>query len=338
MSQVYPGGSNTFIPSFESSGKLAVDFSRNPSKFKLMDYVGLVKVEKRVGLYLKHDWDESVRTSSDGAEWLWADGAAADASDSYVEKGFEWLPYATKRFKFEFSLGDQAVSQAAWDIVASHANSAASLAMTLRTKQVLAKLTNTSYMTNYGTATSVGGGLWSAGTSTNPIIKISLETIANLINLKTNGVVEPKDLCLIVNPNTAAKMSQTAEIHDFVKGSPYSLPMIETNLGQFGLPPTLYGLGKVIVENAVRVTTLKKQTTVREYCLPDNYAVIVARPGDIVQPLNTFSTVSLFMAEELNVFTSYQPDNRRTVGRVVEDYAVEVTAPVAGYLVTNLFS
>ena len=337
MTQTYPGGSNTFVPSFESSGKLTIDFARDPSKFSVLKYAALVKVDKRTGLYLKMDWDESARTSVDGNEWAWVDGDAAP--DNYLEKGFNWLPYTCKRVVFPFSLGQQAVDQADWDVIASYSQTAAAKAMTFRTARVLAALTDTAQMTQYGSAASlnVGGAFWSAGTVANPVIKQSLMTAANKITRATNGVVTFRDLTLLVNPTTAAALAQTQEIHQYMAGSPFSLPLLGENLVNFGLPSKLYGLN-VEVAVDVRVTSGYKVARTDEFIVPDNTAIIVSRPGDIVQPMGTFSTVSIFSAEELTVETKFEQDNRRTVGRCVEDFCVQVTAPVSGYLITNLFS
>jgi hypothetical protein len=105
------------------------------------------------------------------------------------------------------------------------------------------------------------------------------------------------------------------------------------NLVSWGLPDSLYGI-RIIVEDAVRVTSAKKQTRTDEYCLPDQTAVLVARPGEIVQVDGTFSTIALFSAEELSVETRYEPDNRRTLGRVVEDFDAQIVSPISGYLIT----
>jgi hypothetical protein len=327
----YPGGSNTFIPSFEASGKLVTDFSRNPATFNINKYAALIKVNKRVGYFQKREIDESVRTSADGAEWLWADGMAA--GDNYIEQGFEWSPYACRRYQFPFSLGEQAIEQAEWNIVASYAATAASIAMTLRTKLALAKLVNPALMTQTATATALGGGKWDVGTVAAPYIKAGLMAAVSAIHKATNGVVQPSNLALLVNPNTAVKMAKSQEIHNYMSGSPFSLPLLTNNLVQWGLPDSLYGV-PVIVEDAVRVTSKKKETRVDEYCLPDQTAVLVARPGEIVQVDGTFSTIGLFMAEEMSVESRVEIDNRRTVGRVVEDFDIQVVSPISGYLIT----
>jgi hypothetical protein len=331
MTMTYPGGNNTFIPSFESSGKLVTDFSRNISTFNINKWAALIKVSKRVGYFQKREIDESVRTSANGAEWLWADGMAA--GDNYIEQGFEWAPYACRRYQFPFSLGDQAVSQAEWSIVASYAATAASIAMTLRTKLALAKLVDPTLMTQTNTATALGGAKWDVGTVAAPAIKYGLMAAVSAIHKATNGVVQPSNLALLINPNTAVKMAKSAEVHGYMSGSPFSLPLMTNNLVQWGLPDSLYGI-KIIVEDAVRVTSQKKQARTDEYCLPDQTAVLVARPGEIIQVDGTFATLGLFSAEELSVETRYEPDNRRTLGRVVEDFDVQVVSPISGYLIT----
>jgi hypothetical protein len=143
-------------------------------------------------------------------------------------------------------------------------------------------------------------------------------------------------LALLINPNTAVKMAKSAEIHSYMSGSPFSLGMIQDSLNalvNWGLPSSLYGI-KVIVEDAVRVTSQKKQARTDEYCLPDQTAVLVARPGEIVQVDGTFSTVALMVAEEMSIESKVEVDNRRIVGRCVEDFDVQVVSPISGYLLT----
>lgn len=327
----YPGGNNTFIPSFASSGSLQVSYSRNPATFNINKYSALIKVNKRIGYYQRRELDESVRTSANGAEWLWQDGMAA--GDNYVEQGFSWEAYNCRRYQFPFSLGDQSVSQAEWDVVAAYASTAASIAMTLRTKLAIAKLVDPTVMTSTATATSLGTGKWDVGTVAAPYIKYGLMAAVSSIHKATNGVVQPADLALIINPNVAVKMAKSAEVHAYMSGSPFSLPLMTENLVNWGLPSSIYGI-KIIVEDAVRVTSNKKQTRTDEYVMPDQTAVLVARPGELVQVGGTFSTIAMFSSEELSVETRYEQDNRRTVGRVIEDYDFQVVSPISGFLIT----
>jgi hypothetical protein len=70
-----------------------------------------------------------------------------------------------------------------------------------------------------------------------------------------------------------------------------------------------------------------------------NPLVMLARPGGLVaQGTSTFSTIMQFMFEEMTVESRDDPDNRRTMGRVVEDYATGLTSDISGYLLQDALS
>src|SRR5690606_30153563 len=75
MTATIPGGSNAYIPSHEASGKLVVDFSRNPSKFALAKYAQIVPVTEQLGYYLEMTVEEAARVlDDDGFDVDWPDG------------------------------------------------------------------------------------------------------------------------------------------------------------------------------------------------------------------------------------------------------------------------
>ena len=50
-----------------------------------------------------------------------------------------------------------------------------------------------------------------------------------------------------------------------------------------------------------------------------------------------FSTLSIFAYEDMTVETEDDTWNRRVRGRVVDDSAVVLTAPLSGYLLTDVW-
>jgi hypothetical protein len=44
----------------------------------------------------------------------------------------------------------------------------------------------------------------------------------------------------------------------------------------------------------------------------------------------------LFMHEEMTIETKVEIDNRRTIGRCVEDFDAQVVSPISGYLLTEV--
>lgn len=72
MAYAYPSQTNVYLPSYEASGKLTVDYSRKPSDFRVMSYLQLQKVSKTTGKYLVFKPDQAGRIPSTTLnEWRW---------------------------------------------------------------------------------------------------------------------------------------------------------------------------------------------------------------------------------------------------------------------------
>ena len=126
----YPGGSNTYIPSWEATG-LIIKYTRDPSFFRINKYAKDIKVPRDTGYYLALSGDDPYRVQSVN-DYLWGD--SADAPGGRQERqAFGFMPFRTARYCFPFSLGRKSVSQADWPILAEHAAMAACKAMTVRT-------------------------------------------------------------------------------------------------------------------------------------------------------------------------------------------------------------
>lgn len=340
----YPSGTNTFIPSFEASGKLQVEFSRNPKRFAVNKYIKVKPVKRDIGYYLTITAEEAARViNSNLADFVWSDGQEAPLGNDNNES-FNYSKYATKRYAFPFNMGQKAVEQADWDIIASHARIAAQKAMTARTLNICTVMTTSgNWGSNTDTATNLGGGLLDAATSSTPYIKKTINAVAEAILKATIGVATRDDLIMVMNPHTASLIGQSQEIIDHLKQSPFALAQIRGDVpsqsGQWGLPDTLYGV-KVVVEDAVRVTSKKGATKATTYCLPNQDVIFLTRPEGLMgsEGVPDFSTIQLFSYEDMTVENKRDPDNRRELGRVVDDYDVQLVAPASGYLVTSATS
>jgi len=348
----YPGGSNTFVPSWDASGKLQIEFSRNPKSFAVNKYVAQRSVTKDVGYYLKITAEEAARIVAE-EDFDWPDGADAvrkggDTNDG-LEK-FEWLPYTTTRKQYPYNIGYKAAQQADFDVLALHGRIKAQQAMTMRTVKAISMLTTSGNYdsSNVGTATAVGGGVWLNSSASNNYILKTINGVKETINLATLGVVQPKHLKLVVNPNTAHMMRETPEVIDFVKQQVSSGSMLKGTefFEMWGLPERLYGV-QVVVEDCGRVTTRKGATKLVSYTMPDNLAVIVANTadvsGDTVTPVPgdgvpVFDTITNFLFEDMTVESMDDPDNRRHRARIVDDFGMVMTAPATGFLITNIQS
>lgn len=344
MTAAYPGVSNTYLVSHEATNNLIVGYSRNPKDFALTEYIQIVPVTKNTGAYLRITADEAARVlSNDLKELRWGDGEEAPMHAEGLES-HEFDTYRTTRYALGFSLGDLTIQMASWDLIAMHAAIKAQQAMTARTVLTNAFLETTGNYdaTHTATATAAGGGKWDVSTVTDLFIKKSLRYAALIIKKDTLGQVSPKDLVVVVNPNTAAQASESAEVHSYLKESPFALAQIRgdspSQNGKYGLPDYLYGY-KFVIEDAVQNPNAKGATSqAKEFVQTDTVALMLARVGGIQGMFGgpSFTTASLFMLEEMTVETKRDDDNRRTKGRVVENYAAEMTAPSSGFLFTGV--
>ncbi len=347
MTASYPAASNVFIPNHEASGSLVVDFSRNPKDFAINEYAQIIptKDNRIAGYYLRMTVEQAGRlVNTDMADLLWPDGAAAPEDNNETES-HDFVYFKTKRFKYGFRLGNLTIQQATWDIVAQHGRIAAQRAMTGRTLRLMNLLTTAG---NWGTHTSTvnaltGTGNWSAATSANLNIKKSLDRAVELILQDTLGAINLDDLRLVISPGCALRLVETQEIVDIIKQANTGIQYIRNEMAggttYFGLPTVLYGL-PLVVEKTVRVTSRKGATRASSYVLANDRAVITARPSGLVGVAEApnFSTAAVFMSEEMTVETKDDTDNRRTSGRVVENFEPALLAPASGYLFTSATS
>lgn len=340
MAAAYPSGFNTFVPSFDASGHIVVAYSRNPKDFSVTQYTTITPVKRSIGYYLRITAEQAARMlQSNGADRIWADGQEAPHTNSRLES-FNFVPFNTLRYVYDFALGYKTQEQADWKILASHAAISAQNAMTFRTQFALGVLTTSgNYDTGHvQTATAWGGGKWNAGTVSNPYIKRGLLAAAYKINQDTLGAVGPRDLILVMSPNTAQTIAATEELQDAFKQSSYTPQWYkgeEVKAGRWGLPEYLWGF-KVIVEDCQMVTSTKSSTKVIAPALADGTVLLLARPGGLtsMEGASSYSTGHFFSYEEMTVETKDDPDNRRTSSRLVDDFDFQVVAPSSGCVLT----
>lgn len=341
MTFVLPEGHNTYVPVALASDQLAVDFSRNPARFKVMEYTQLIPVDKSQGYYLYLDPDEAARVVSGTLdEFVWPDSADAPDYRNGTQE-FAFKPYLTSRYAFPAVLGHKAVQQASWDIVAKHAGSAASKAMTARTVLAAnALLTSSNYTASHIIDATATAGAWSTSTSSDSYIQKVLNAAAEKILDDTLGAVTKDDLVLVMGTGIATKIASSGEItelikymagYDWLKGSTQ-----RTNVS-YGIPDSLYGY-KTVVDETRRVKNHKNGTRDVVSVFPSDKAVLLARPGGIEGFANSvnFSSLCLFAFEEMTTEIKEDVDNRLTKIRVVEDYDIKLTSPASAVLITNI--
>lgn len=345
--QYYPGGSNTYIPSWEATG-LLIKYTREASYFRINKYAKDIKVPKDQGFYLTLSGEDPYRVVSIN-DYLWED--SADAPGGRQERqAFGFLPYRTARYCFPFSLGRKSVQQADWPILAEHARMAACKAMTVRTQlNTTVATTAAGWAGPWGNNYAAASNVWSTspGGAGTCYIQNDINTGMIQIERASGGIVTDEDgLYFTVGPVLARGIAVSPEYRGYIQGSPDALSSLTDHRNparKYGLAPQLYGLW-LVVENAVRVTTPKPgnvpspPSDSRSYIWPSTNAMISSKPqgfsAEGEQALD-FSTLAFRFFEQMTTESKSDPDNRREIGRVVEDYVCRLQAPQTGFLFTG---
>lgn len=340
MTYVWASPQSTYVPSHEASDNLTIAFLRDPAKFPINRYAQRVLSNKMTGYYLYLNTDNAARVLNYDAN-SWADGE--DLPAGFTEQ-FEWRTFSTERYAFPFRIGNLAMEQASWDILAAHAGINLQKGLTQQTAKVCAAMQTSGNWTGAtGTASATGGGVWLNSSETNAYIRKTFNQVTKNIIQNTNGMVGPSDIVCVVNPDVATTMSQAPEIRDYIKQSPVAAAAIEYqgnyNAG-YGLPDQLFGI-KLVIEDTPKITSIEgAASTTRTWALSDDVAVFCARPGGLTAPVGgpSFSTLQLFEYGGVKVESINDPINKRTIGNCEINYDFKVAAPLSGYLVTDCIS
>jgi hypothetical protein len=347
MAAAFPGQFNTYIPSTEATDNLIADFSRNPDRFKLAEWCQYLKVEKNKGFFTEMTVEQAGRiVNTDGDDMRWADGNEAPRQ-SFGAESFEFKPYVTERYVSGFELGEMAAEQASWDVLAQHARIHAQRMMTFRTVKALSVAQNSS---NYDVTVDIAAppadlnvtDKLDVSTTSEAFIKRTFDYAAEQIYQRTLGAVQQSDICFVMNPLTARRLSVAPELRETLIQSPYAMQIIDKQIGpdtNWGLPNQLFGY-KIVCEDAVKVTSIKGATAARSYAMDDGVILAVSRPGGLVgvEGSPSFSTFQVFLKTEMLVESKHDQDNKRHVGRVIDDFDVRMVAPLAGVYINNVLT
>ncbi len=331
MASVFPGSLNTYIPAAVAA--LQTNYSQNPALFSINRYVTVANVPNPSGYYTYHDPAEETRINyANAADFLWADGAQAQVN---FAKSHQFTLFTALRYHNAFTIGDVAAQNADWNVVTDHANTSMMRLMTLRTYNILLAATTTAnWGSNTDTATNLGGGYWDVSTTTLNYIKKTIQAVIQVIQKATNATVRPQDLYMVISPTVAYAIARSPEIIDYLKQSFVAKEFINQEPGSgfyYGLPDPLFGV-RTIVEDRVYNSAPHGATPVVSYILGNN-ALFVARPGALMGPLNTMSTLTLAMYQDMNMNLVHDDFNQLTNG-VLWDYYATIVRPESGYLVT----
>lgn len=362
MAITYPGSSsvasssNVFVPSFEGSGELIINYSRNVKDFPISRYIQITKVEQPSAYFLAVTPDSAGRIANlNLSDFTWPDGQYAP-SGIWNNAAFSWTLVNTQRRCFPFLLGARAVNAASWPILAVEAGQMAQLAMTGRTLLAASLIfTSGNYDSNH-TATvatiralnaGLSSGNFGTGTGSNPIIKWCFGYGKQQIQKTTLSAVKRDQVLALMSPAVALQMSVSPEVTAFCSSSPFALAQLRGDVpwinGAWGLPDVLYDTPVIVDDTSYVSSELGASSTTFAYvydAISGSEVALISRPGGLEGTYGTksFSSITMFALEEMTVESLYDSVNRLYLGRVCEDYVFTFTAPAASYLFTQVFT
>lgn len=334
------GQDNTYVKDHAASGRMVIEFSRNPNEFALPNYIQIRPVQKQSGYYLKIDQRQAGRlVGGELNDFVWPDGQPRPKPRQNGQE-FNFHDFYCTRRNFGQPIGDLAREQADWNVEDTQEGIQAQQAMTARTLLVQQALDLSANWdaAHYQNVTALAGvsTTWDASLASDPAIKKSLNHGAKRILQSTLSKVRRRDLVLVLNPTTAMAISESQELIDHIKQSPDALSQVKQGEGrwsEWGLPDRIYGF-PVVVEDTVMVTTPKGAATPTEqFVMADGIAYLLSRPGKLVAKGGgpSFSTATLFAKEEMTVQRKHDDYNRLLDVDVVDHVGVGITASAAGF-------
>ena len=335
------GGLNTFVPTFSpATGQIQIEFTRSVNRFPITQYAQIVPVQQMSGYYLRIDEEETARVvNTQDLQW-----PLGEDRPTGINSDFEFNQFTCQRFQTSFNIPQETARQAQWDITASHARIAAAKMMTHRAYRAATTLTTagnwTTSVNYFAAATDLVSGLTNGIQGTDGVQAVVRAAIEKIVQ-NTVGAVGPQDILMIVNPITARLMATSDGVRDYIKNTPHALNFLkgDVTFAAYGLPSNLFGLGGVVVDDTVRVSTRKGGANTRGFFYGSSTApgiVFVSRPGGLVGNEGpSFSTLTTFAYEDMTVETMEDPLNRRVRGSVTDNSAVVLTAPLSGLYIAD---
>lgn len=340
---------------------VVVGYLQDASKFPYRDYVQTVEAPAKVGTYKTLNRDHPVRVISE-ADYVWARGARAPQrhgnTGPFIDKEFQ-LDRVTEGFEIDDDTVEMAQKHAKWDVLDYESKVAAQKLAILRVMRVwltgndsprgLALDTAATWGSSTQSAASlsgVAGGTWENAQPSAPVIEPSIMEAARRINMATNGVVQPSDLVLVINPIAAIKIKKSQEIRDFIKQQASSPELLTKNFNKnklWGLPDTLYGF-ELRVEWTQRANgpmTESASDIARSYVKNSSSACLLSKAGGISVPYGSksFSTVQLYWHGFDMAVEMHRPENgwhKMHEARVVDDRTIVSPAIESGFQITSI--
>lgn len=351
----YASATNVFIP--QATGQ-AIGFVRDPEQFAVNRYVQIVRAPRPVVLYAFLDPDAPVRVVSD-AEFDWPYGQQRPKPMANIGN-FKWEEVRVFRRDYGYTVDEEIVNGSdGWNPKAFFNGIILSLAMTNVTWRVSTLLeTAANWGGNTATATVLNGGAgtWEGASNDETsakflAIKKSLNRAMRRIRLASNGMVRKRDIRLRLSPETADMISETAEIHTYIQGSPAALAQVKGDApnvnGDWSLPERLYGF-ELVIEDANRVSvranadgTVATVETEKAFIADRTKATLISRVGGLDGNYGapSFSTVQRYVHKyEMAVEAQHDAWNKVYESHIVDAFKEVLAAPQAGYLITGVMT
>lgn len=357
----FAGPQSVYVQSTGFQGKLTtelvISYARDPKKFAVNKLVTRTPTNYLSGYYPFLRPEALARDSAS----LWVDGQERPRG-THNEQDFNMVQFNCTRVCKTAPLGWQTREQAIWPIESTQLAALAHQIMTRRSIAFynVAMTVGNHLASHVKTATAwsgIGGtgGLWSAGTSSNPIIDRTLKQMAEAIRKSTLDAVSYLDLALVITPPIAIAMSTCAEIHDYVARSQFALAQVKGDAPnqnyQWGLPEKLYGLS-LVIDGTLKTTSPRLTVPGTFVDVPgqastdaaDNSALVMAMPGslgdNVGQVTSSFSSFHMFVyrGEEMITETMQEEIHKRDLLSVSETYGMSMVSPETCALATNLFA
>lgn len=374
MGYSFVGNYNAFVAEAATQIIAAI---RDPKAFRINQYAQMVRMDgsssmeagsgSMIGRFYRLDFDSSVRVKSLEDD-VWMDGFDRP-SFNWNKPRFDEVIFRAVRRSDGFRIGFETQRAHPVDVLVLASKQAQSIHMTKRTARLLNILQDASkWGNNKASANELnrGAGYWDRASASpeSPnylAIKKTIDAVLARVGLLTNGMLDEDGkavLKMILSPNQAYRISQTPEIHDYLKGSPFAAAQVrgqEPGINSaYGLPDTLYGGVEVVVENSPMVergpsssdefgseASVDGVKPERRFVKNDETVIFVSRVGGLDSDIGTpaYSTAQIFYYDkEIDLETESDNWNRYVKGAVTSATYESLSVPQAGYLVTNVFS
>lgn len=350
---------------------MLIAFIRDPKKYAYLNYTQLVPAPEVQFSWFRLDPDEAIRLSNVN-DYGWGYGDYRPTGKNFTMRT-EVIADRVQRWDFPYTLDENV--QRIWSKQGLNPRqlydiTKASQAGLHRASRVVSALQGASWganSTDLGTLLGTSGYNWanssgvqydSAGVP-NPafqIIKKTLNRVKRRIHLATNGVVGRDDLVLVLSPTVAQAISESGEIFEALKQSPYAkevgvdLMNNATNARDWNLPESYAGF-KIVVEDTPRVYVNQKEdgtiadvtvSSQKDYILGSTDTVyFVSRVGglDGGYGMKNFSTIQCYTFNgESRVEAFSEPKHQLIEGHVVMEDKVTTPALISGFQLTNVLT